>query len=146
MHGGVVIGQDVAFRITFDLLDRPAGLVVDDVRLVGVVDHHQRLAIFVEDRFTVGVKILFDVHEFRGYETLAELPGHFVDRRAGRSRRRQIRSEFLAADRPRRSCPGTITKIGKNILGMAPISGVRRAADIDSAAIARCTTRKFVHQ
>ena len=30
-----------------------------------------------------------------------------------------------------------------NILGMAPMSGVLRAADIDLAAIARCTTRKF---
>ena len=30
--------------------------------------------------------------------------------------------------------------------GTAAISGVRRAASIESAAIARCTTRKSVHQ
>ena len=42
--------------------------------------------------------------------------------------------------------PGTITSSGKTILGMAAISGVRRAADIERAAIARCTTRKSVHQ
>ena len=42
--------------------------------------------------------------------------------------------------------PGRITRAGKSIFGMAPIRGVRRAADIDSAAIARCTTRKLVHQ
>ncbi len=35
---------------------------------------------------------------------------------------------------------------GRNILGMVPMSGVRRAADMESAAMARCTTRKFVHQ
>ena len=29
---------------------------------------------------------------------------------------------------------------------MAAISGVRRAEDIDFAAMARCTTRKSVHQ
>ena len=29
---------------------------------------------------------------------------------------------------------------------MVPMSGVRRAADMESAAMARCTTRKFVHQ
>ena len=42
--------------------------------------------------------------------------------------------------------PGTITRNGKNIFGTAAMSGVRRAALIDSAAIARCTTRKSVHQ
>src|ERR1043166_5040972 len=42
--------------------------------------------------------------------------------------------------------PGRITKNGNNIFGTAAISGVRRAADIDLAAIARCTTRKSVHQ
>src|SRR5438270_1548619 len=42
--------------------------------------------------------------------------------------------------------PGRITRKGKNILGTAAISGVRRAADIDLAAIALCTTRKSVHQ
>src|SRR5262252_9485780 len=42
--------------------------------------------------------------------------------------------------------PGRITRNGKNILGIAAMSGVRRAADIESAAIARCTTRKSVHQ
>jgi len=31
-------------------------------------------------------------------------------------------------------------------LGIAPMSGVRRAADMEFAAIARWTTRKFVHQ
>ena len=34
----------------------------------------------------------------------------------------------------------------ENILGTAAISGVRRAAVIESAAMARCTTRKSVHQ
>src|SRR5205085_6016068 len=42
--------------------------------------------------------------------------------------------------------PGRITRNGKNIFGKAAMSGVRRAAVIDSAAIARCTTRKSVHQ
>src|SRR5690349_13272783 len=42
--------------------------------------------------------------------------------------------------------PGRITRNGKNIFGIAAISGVRRAADIESAAIALCTTRKSVHQ
>src|SRR2546426_8641007 len=42
--------------------------------------------------------------------------------------------------------PGTITINGIIILGKAAINGVRRAADIDSAAMARCTTRKTVHQ
>ena len=42
--------------------------------------------------------------------------------------------------------PGTITRNGNNIFGTAAMSGVRRAAFIDSAAIARCTTRKSVHQ
>ena len=42
--------------------------------------------------------------------------------------------------------PGMITRNGKSIFGNAAISGVRRAADIESAAIARCTTRKSVHQ
>ena len=35
---------------------------------------------------------------------------------------------------------------GKNIFGIAPMSGVHRAAFCDSAAIARWTTRKSVHQ
>ncbi len=35
---------------------------------------------------------------------------------------------------------------GKSIFGNAAISGVRRAADMDLAAMARCTTRKSVHQ
>ncbi len=42
--------------------------------------------------------------------------------------------------------PGMMTMKGRNIFGIVPISGVRRAADMDSAAMARCTTRKFVHQ
>src|SRR5436190_9723196 len=42
--------------------------------------------------------------------------------------------------------PGRMTRKGKNILGSAAISGVRRAALIESAAMARCTTRKSVHQ
>ncbi len=33
-----------------------------------------------------------------------------------------------------------------SILGTAAIKGVRRAAVIEPAAIARCTTRKSVHQ
>ena len=35
---------------------------------------------------------------------------------------------------------------GMIIFGKAAISGVRRAADIELAAMARCTTRKSVHQ
>src|SRR5581483_5997179 len=42
--------------------------------------------------------------------------------------------------------PGRITINGKSILGTAAMSGVRRAALIDSAAMARCTTKKSVHQ
>src|SRR5207244_12119368 len=42
--------------------------------------------------------------------------------------------------------PGKITRNGNSILGRAAISGVRRAAVIEFAAIARCTTRKSVHQ
>src|SRR6267143_2115634 len=42
--------------------------------------------------------------------------------------------------------PGRITRKGKSILGIAAISGVRRAAVMESAAMARCTTRKSVHQ
>src|ERR1700675_3538845 len=42
--------------------------------------------------------------------------------------------------------PGRITRNGKNIFGIAAINGVLRAALIESAAIARCTTRKSVHQ
>ena len=33
-----------------------------------------------------------------------------------------------------------------NILGMAPMSGVLRAATVECADMARCTIRKFVHQ
>src|SRR5947207_8190694 len=40
--------------------------------------------------------------------------------------------------------PGRTTRKGKSILGNAAISGVRRAAVIESAAMARCTTRKSV--
>ena len=42
--------------------------------------------------------------------------------------------------------PGRMTRNGKNIFGIAAISGVRCAAFIDLAAIARWTTRKSVHQ
>src|ERR1051325_11575791 len=42
--------------------------------------------------------------------------------------------------------PGRITRAGNSILGNAGRSGVRRAATIESAAIARWTTRKSVHQ
>ena len=42
--------------------------------------------------------------------------------------------------------PGRMTKAGNNILGTAAMSGVRRAADMELAAMARCTTRKSVHQ
>jgi len=42
--------------------------------------------------------------------------------------------------------PGKITRNGNSILGSAPMSGVRRAALIELAAMARCTTRKSVHQ
>ena len=42
--------------------------------------------------------------------------------------------------------PGRITSTGKIIFGTAAMSGVRRAALMFLAAIARWTTRKFVHQ
>ena len=42
--------------------------------------------------------------------------------------------------------PGTMIRNGKSIFGTAAMSGVRRAADIEFAAMARCTTRKSVHQ
>ena len=42
--------------------------------------------------------------------------------------------------------PGMIVMNGTNILGKAPMIGVLRAADIDSDAIARCTSTKFVVQ
>ena len=39
--------------------------------------------------------------------------------------------------------PGRITSAGKSILGIAAMSGVRRAAVIDSADMARCTIEKI---
>src|SRR5207249_5005256 len=42
--------------------------------------------------------------------------------------------------------PGKITRKGNSILGIAAMSGVRRAAVMEFAAMARCTTRKSVHQ
>ena len=42
--------------------------------------------------------------------------------------------------------PGRITSAGNSIFGTAAMTGVRRAAFIESAAIARWTTRKSVHQ
>ncbi len=42
--------------------------------------------------------------------------------------------------------PGTITMNGMNILGKAPMIGVLRAAEIESDAIARCTSTKLVVQ
>ena len=42
--------------------------------------------------------------------------------------------------------PGKMMRNGKSIFGTAAMSGVRRAAAIELAAIARCTTRKSVHQ
>src|SRR5678816_4786443 len=42
--------------------------------------------------------------------------------------------------------PGTITRNVNSIFGTAAMSGVRCAAFIESAAIARWTTRKSVHQ
>ena len=42
--------------------------------------------------------------------------------------------------------PGRMTRNGNSIFGNAAMSGVRRAAFMSSAAIARCTTRKSVHQ
>ena len=42
--------------------------------------------------------------------------------------------------------PGKMTRNGNNIFGNAAMSGVRRAALMESAAMARCTTRKSVHQ
>src|SRR5258706_16443725 len=40
--------------------------------------------------------------------------------------------------------PGRMTRKGNSILGNAPMSGVRLAALMDFAAMARCTTRKSV--
>ena len=42
--------------------------------------------------------------------------------------------------------PGRITRAGNSIFGIAASRGVRRAAAIESAAMARWTTRKSVHQ
>ena len=42
--------------------------------------------------------------------------------------------------------PGTMTRNGKYIYGTAATSGVLRAAVMFFDAIARCTTRKLVHQ
>ena len=42
--------------------------------------------------------------------------------------------------------PGMITMNGMNIFGNAPMIGVRRAADMLLAAMARCTSTKFVVQ
>src|SRR5205807_9580618 len=44
------------------------------------------------------------------------------------------------------SMPGRITRNGNSIFGNAAMRGVRRAAVIEFAAMARCTTRKSVHQ
>src|SRR5437879_13925376 len=44
------------------------------------------------------------------------------------------------------SMPGRITRNGNSIFGNAAMSGVRRAAVIEFAAMARWTTRKSVHQ
>ena len=44
------------------------------------------------------------------------------------------------------SIPGTMTRNGNSIFGTAAMSGVRRAAVIEFAAMARWTTRKSVHQ
>src|ERR1035437_782731 len=42
--------------------------------------------------------------------------------------------------------PGRITRNGRNILGMVAMRGTRRADSSESAAMARWTTRKLVHQ
>ena len=42
--------------------------------------------------------------------------------------------------------PGRIVMNGTNIFGNAPMIGVRRAAEIESEAIARCTSTKLVVQ
>jgi hypothetical protein len=42
--------------------------------------------------------------------------------------------------------PGRMTRTGNTIFGTAAMSGVRRAALMFLAAMARCTTRKLVHQ
>src|SRR2546423_15605140 len=44
------------------------------------------------------------------------------------------------------SMPGRITRNGNSIFGNAAMSGVRRAAVIEFAAMAPWTTRKSVHQ
>ena len=42
--------------------------------------------------------------------------------------------------------PGTMMMNGNSIFGSAAITGVRRAADAELAAMARWITRKLVHQ
>ena len=44
------------------------------------------------------------------------------------------------------SIPGRITRNGNSIFGNAAMIGVRRAALMSLAAMARWTTRKSVHQ
>ena len=70
------------------------------------------------------------------------VPGRNPDRRsssAGRSRRAIL-------ERARAAMPGTMTMKGIIILGSAAITGVRREADMELAAMARWITRKSVHQ
>ncbi len=42
--------------------------------------------------------------------------------------------------------PGTTTTNGMNILGNDAMIGARRAAEVESDAMARCTSTKFVVQ
>ena len=61
-------------------------------------------------------------------------------------RRRQLEAGAALTVSAMASMPGRITSTGKSIFGTAARSGVRRAAPMSLAAIARCTTRKSVHQ
>ena len=70
--------------------------------------------------------------------------GAVVVQGAVRLERKEVAASARAG--PGRSCRAGSPGTGKNIFGTAAMSGVRRAADIESAAIARCTIRKSVHQ
>ena len=55
-------------------------------------------------------------------------------------------SEPISSRKSDGNQPGKDDEERKTIFGRAAINGVRRAALIDSAAMARCATRKSVHQ
>ena len=126
----------------------PVGLAGLDVGLVDVVGPHR-----VERRHVARHARHERRHE-RG-EPEPEQPGREVVGEQRRDRQVVVRRAVGADGQetaPRPWCsamaimPGRMTRAGKSILGRAAISGVRRAARHRSAAMARCTTRKSVHQ